>query len=223
MRHSRFHESRFFYSLRQEQSDTVGVFSAVAKAAKKRRQIVERRPMIDSLAHWYAVYTCANQEKRVAERLNALGVEHYLPLYSSARRWKDRRVRLQLALFPSYLFVYLLLSNRLTVLQIPGVVNLVGFKGVHIPIPDGEIAKVRELLLHGYVAEPHRYLAVGRRVRVVNGPLQGVEGVVLNRKNRQRFVISFEAIQRSISVEVAGFDLEPAGRQSLDGFTPVRV
>jgi transcription antitermination factor NusG len=198
-----------------EQNKEVDFSRTATKVAERRRVALESCPTTDSLPHWYAAYTRANHEKRIADRLSALEVEHYLPLYASLRRWKDRRVRLQLPLFPSYVFVCLSRRDRLAILQIPGVVHLVGCKGVPVPIPDGEIVRIREFLSQGYVAEPHRYLAVGRRVRVVNGPLQGIEGVVVNRKNRQRFVISFETIQRSISVEVAGFDLEPTGRQSL--------
>ena len=79
---------------------------------------------------WYAAYTTSNTEKRVAERLVARNVECFLPLYESVRRWKDRRVRLQLPLFPGYVFVHLALYDRLRVVQIPGLVRLVGFNGV---------------------------------------------------------------------------------------------
>jgi transcription antitermination factor NusG len=206
-----------------ERNNEVDFGRTATQVAERRKDTVESCPTTDSLPHWYAAYTRANHEKRIADRLGALEVEHYLPLYASVRRWKDRRVRLQLPLFPSYVFVCLSRKDRLAVLQIPGVVHLVGCKGVPIPIPDGEIVRIREFLSQGHVAEPYRYLTVGRRVRVASGPLQGIEGVVVNRKNRQRFVISFEAIQRSISVEVAGFDLEPAVRQSFENFAPVRV
>jgi len=164
--------------------------------------------------HWYAAHTSANHEKRIANRLSSLGIEHYLPLYVAIRRWKDRSVRLSRPLFPGYIFVRLLHGTRLAVLQIRGVANLVGSGGAPISIADSEILRIQGFLAQGYTAEPHRYLAVGRRVRVVNGPLQGIEGIVVNRRNRQRFVVSFESIQRSVSVEVAGFDLEPAGRES---------
>ena len=64
-------------------------------------------PLPDSFfkPHWYAAYTCAQHEKRVAAELDARTVEHFLPLYSSVRRWKDRRLTLELPLFPGYLFV----------------------------------------------------------------------------------------------------------------------
>src|SRR6266849_6613115 len=79
------------------------------------------------VARWYAAYTSAHHEKRVAEQLGVREVEHFLPLYESVRRWKDRRVKLQLPLFPGYVFVWLAPCVRLQVLLVPGVVHLVSF------------------------------------------------------------------------------------------------
>src|SRR5438552_15724183 len=86
-------------------------------------------------AHWYAVYTRANHEKRVAAELHARTVEHFLPLYSSVRRWKDRRVSQDLPLFPGYVFLRLALCERLRFVQIPTFVRLVGFNGTRAALP----------------------------------------------------------------------------------------
>src|SRR5215831_4249339 len=88
---------------------------------------------------WYAAYTCANHEKRVVQQLDIRGVESYLPLYDSLRRWKDRRMRLRLPLFPGYVFVRIALKDRLRVLEIPSVSRLVGFNGHPTPLPCSEI------------------------------------------------------------------------------------
>ena len=93
--------------------------------------------------HWYAAYTCAQHEKRVAAELGMREVEHFLPLYSSVRRWKDRRVTLDLPLFPGYVFVRLALRDRLRVVQIPSVVRLVGFSGLPTALPDEEMEILR--------------------------------------------------------------------------------
>ncbi len=157
---------------------------------------------------WYAAYTCANHEKRVAEQLLQRGVEHFLPLYDSVRRWKDRRVHLQLPLFPGYVFVHFALGDRLEVLQIPSVVRLVGFNGHPAALPEHEIASIREFLAIGHHAEPHPYLQVGRRARIRSGPLRGLEGILVRRKANWRFVLSLDLIQRSIRVDVDTADLE---------------
>jgi transcription antitermination factor NusG len=88
------------------------------------------------------------------------------------------------------------------------VVRLVGFDGHPAAVPQEEVTRVRQFLSEGFQAEPHKYLQAGRRVRVKSGPLEGMEGIFVRRKNRSRLVISFELIQRAMAVEVDGADLE---------------
>jgi transcription antitermination factor NusG len=159
-------------------------------------------------AHWYAAYTCAKHEKSVAAELGAREVEHFLPLYSSVRRWKDRRVQLDLALFPGYVFVRLALRDRLRVLQIPSVVRLVGFGALSTALPDEEMEILRNGLCQGLRAEPHPFLTAGRRVRITAGPFAGLEGVLKRKKSSLRLVVSLELIQRSVAVDVDAADVQ---------------
>ena len=156
---------------------------------------------------WYAAYTSANHEKRVAEQLGVREVEHFLPLYEAVRRWKDRRVRLQVPLFPGYVFVRMALRDRLRVQQVPGLARLVGFHGTPAALPDQEIEALRANLTSGVRAEPHPYITEGRRVRVKSGPLAGLHGILVKRKNKARFVVSVELIQRAMAVEIDEADL----------------
>jgi transcription antitermination factor NusG len=158
---------------------------------------------------WYAVQTCANHEKRVLQQLGQRTVEAYLPQYESVRRWQDRRVRLDLPLFPGYVFVHLALRDRLRVLQTPSVVRLVGFGGQPAALPDQEIDALRQGLTHEMRIEPHKYLKVGQRVRVKTGPLQGLQGILVRKKNVSRFVISLDLIMRSVATEIDVTELEP--------------
>jgi transcription antitermination factor NusG len=153
-------------------------------------------------ARWYAAYTCANHEKRVAAEMGSRDVEHFLPLYNSLRRWKDRRVKLELPLFPGYVFVRLALCNRLRVVQIPSVVRLVGFGGLPIALPDRDMEIMRSGLSQSVCAKPHPFLTVGRRVRIVAGPFAGLKGILTRKKNNLRVVVSIDPIQLSIAVEV---------------------
>ncbi len=165
--------------------------------------------------HWYAAYTCANHEKRVAAELQARAVEHFLPLYSSARRWKDRRVRLELPLFPGYVFVRLALREKLRVLQIPSLVCLVGFNGQPAALPDEELESLRSGLALQLRVEPHPYLVAGRRVRVKSGPLAGLEGILVRRKGKSRVVLSLDVIMRSIVADLDVVDLEPISQNRM--------
>jgi len=162
-----------------------------------------------SEARWYAAYTSANHEKRVAEQLGAREMEHFLPVYASVRRWRDRRVELKLPLFPGYVFVRMALAERLRVLQISGLARLVGFGGMPTALAEGEIETLRASLESGVRAEPHPFLTAGRRVRVNNGPLAGMEGILVRRKKQARFVVSVELIQRAMAVEMDEADLAP--------------
>lgn len=160
--------------------------------------------------NWYALYTCARHEKRVAEQVERRSFTCFLPLYRSVRRWKDRRKELELALFPSYVFVHMALENRLQVLQVPGVVRLVSFQGQPVALPADEMAALQRGLSGPLKIEPHPYLKAGRRVRVRSGLMQGLEGIFVRRKDRCRVIFSLDLIMRSVAVEVEEADLEAA-------------
>jgi transcription antitermination factor NusG len=165
---------------------------------------------------WYAAYTSAQHEKKVATELGRRNVESFLPLYSAERRWSDRRVRLELPLFPGYVFVHLALRDRLRVLQVPGVAKLVSFGGLPVVLPDKQIETLRAGLNGQVRAEPHPFLTVGRRMRVLRGPFQGAEGILVRKKGVYRMVLSLELIMRSVAVEVDVSEVEPVvppGRQ----------
>lgn len=159
-------------------------------------------------AHWYAIYTCAHHEKQVAAQLDVRAVEHFLPLYTSVRRWKDRGMTLDLPLFPGYVFIRLALPEKLRVLEIPSVVRLVGFNGQAAALPDEEMEILRSGLGQSLRAEPHPFLTVGRRVRITGGPFVGLEGVLKRKKSGLRVVVTLELIQRSVAVDVDAADVQ---------------
>jgi transcription antitermination factor NusG len=165
--------------------------------------------LVDSQLHWYAVYTSANHEKKAAGEISRRGVESFLPLYKTVRRWSDRRVQIERPLFPGYVFVHLALQDRLKVLRVPGVVRLVGFGALPAVLSNEQMEALRAGLNRPIKAEPHPYLTVGRRVRLKKGPFVGLEGILLRRKGNLRVVISIELIQRAIAVDADAADLEP--------------
>ena len=192
--------------------ESVGVMRKMQEhgSDKATRTLDQGAPRSQCEPRWYAAYTCANHERRVSEQLGLREVEHFLPTYCSVRRWKDRRVTLDLPLFPGYVFVRMGLRERLRVMQVPGVAQLVGFDGTPAAIPEEEIDALRKSLGRGVGVEPHPFLTAGRRVRLKSGPLAGVEGVLVRRKGNFRVVISIELIQRSVAVDADVADIEAA-------------
>jgi transcription antitermination factor NusG len=168
-------------------------------------------------AEWFAVYTAPRHEKQVAHQLNQRSVECFLPLYESVRRWKTGPARLELPLFPSYLFVRADRRERRKVVELPSVVNIIGNRLGPTAISKEEIESLRRVVVSGK-PEPHGYLEVGTRVRVVCGPLLGVEGVLVRRKGSLKLVVSVQTIMQSVAMEVAASDVEP-----VPGVTRSRV
>lgn len=171
---------------------------------------------------WHVVHTLAHREKQVAEQMQALRIECFLPLYRSLRRWSDRKKELHLPLFPGYVFARAALEQRRRILQLAGVAGFVNFQGTPAPVPDVEIAAMRQSLRGNLCVEPYPYLPLGRRVRVHSGPLAGREGILLARKGGLRLVLSIHLIQRSVAVEVNADEIEPvpAGRSMAVSWGP---
>jgi transcription antitermination factor NusG len=136
-------------------------------------------------------------------------IEHLLPLYTSRRQWKDRKVSLSMPLFSGYLFVRLCVRERLRVLEVPGVAGLVGIGSQPVPLADEEIRAIQGCMNPGSSIVPHPYLRVGNRARVRSGPFQGIEGIVVRTNNETRLVISFSLIQSSVTLEIDQIELEP--------------
>jgi transcription antitermination factor NusG len=162
----------------------------------------------DPSPQWFAAYTTPRHEKHVSELLAERNIETYLPLYRTVRQWKKScPIMLELPLFPCYLFVHISRSARGTVLGLPGVLSIVGSPKEPWPLPHFEIEALRLGTQVGKM-EPHPYLKVGERVRIKAGLMSGVEGILVRKKNEFRFVLTLEAIMRSVAVEVDANDLE---------------
>ncbi len=169
---------------------------------------------------WWALYTRHQHEKTVAEILSAKGFEVFLPLYESIRHWKDRSKKLTLPLFPCYVFVRGGLSRRLQVVTTPGV-HMILFHGEDVAmIPGVEIDTIRKAVEGPFRVEPHPFLKCGERVRVIRGSLQGVEGVLIRKKNLYRLVLSVDMMAKSVAVEIDATDVEPAPPLKSNGINP---
>jgi transcription antitermination factor NusG len=162
---------------------------------------------------WYAIRTRSRHEKIVAEQLRRQGIETFLPLVKRSRKWSDRVKEVELPLFAGYSFVRVVLfsADRLRVLQAHGVAGFVGIHGSGTPIPECQIQSIRTLLASKVPFEECTpSLAVGQRVRIRGGSLDGVEGILAARMGDQSLMISIEPIQRSLCIRVQGYTVESA-------------
>jgi transcription antitermination factor NusG len=151
----------------------------------------------------------------VARNLGQRQIEHFLPIYRTQHTWKDgTRATLDLPLFPGYVFVHIDLHDRVGVLEVPGVVSMIGTARQPAPLPDLEVEALRAGL-DPTKAEPHPLLTVGQRVRIKRGALSGVEGIVVRKKNGLQVVLTLSLLMQSIAIEINGDDVEIAG---IDGF-----
>jgi transcription antitermination factor NusG len=159
---------------------------------------------------WYAVYTRCHQERLVKTQLDGKEVENFLPTFERISQWKDRKKLIEVPLFPGYLFVKITLLKRLEVLKAYGAVQIVGNSTGPVPIPEEQIASVRRFVEVGLKCDPHPYLKVGKKAKIKEGPLAGFEGILVRKKSKSLFVLSVDLIQRSVSVELGSWLIEPA-------------
>ncbi len=157
---------------------------------------------LDLNQNWYAVCTRHQHEKAAARMLEYREFEVFLPLYAARHRWQDRIKEVSLPLFPGYLFVRERLDRLLPILTTPGVCRIVSCGGRPAVIPFSEIEGVRRIVESNLRVEPHPFLKSGDWVRVKHGPLAGLEGILLRKKNMTRLVLSVEMLGESAAVEV---------------------
>ncbi len=160
---------------------------------------------------WFAIHTYARHEKVVAQAVREQGIASFLPLVKQVRQWSDRRKVVELPLFGCYVFVKIAPTNdqRIRVLKVNGVLGFVGTHGMGISIPQAQIEAVRILVEEQLPVSSHPFLKIGERVRIRSGALAGVEGILVARSGERTLVISLDAIQRSLSVSVQGYDVVP--------------
>jgi transcription antitermination factor NusG len=162
--------------------------------------------------YWYCLHTRSRHEEVVFQRLEEKRIQAFLPRLEVWSRRKDRKKKIQKALFPGYLFVHELLDpyHRLEILKIPGVVRILGNEEGPAPVPDSQIESIQTILNGKSAVTPFPYLKEGQLVRVVYGPLKGSEGFLLKiKEGKEKLIISVDILQRSVAVEIDGASVEP--------------
>ena len=157
---------------------------------------------VDGEKAWYAVRTKPRHEKAAARALDALGQEPFLPLRRDRRRWSDRVKSPEVPLFPGYLFCRFCWEERRPIVTSPGITSIVSFGGKPSPVDPTEIGSLQRVVASGMPIEAQPFLAIGTRVRIRCGVMEGVEGILAVHKNQWRVVVTVTLLQRSVGVEV---------------------
>ena len=151
---------------------------------------------------WYALYTRHQHEKAVNQILTNKGFETFLPLYSTPHRWKDRTKVVSVPLFPCYVFLRSALERRLAIMTTPGIHSIVSSAERPCSIPPAEIDAIRRAVESGARVEPHPLLKRGDWVRIKCGPLEGMQGILVRKKNLYRLILSVEMLGKAAAVEI---------------------
>jgi transcription termination/antitermination protein NusG len=166
-------------------------------------------PELNGIPLWYAIRTRSRHEKQVRDRFVALGIEQLLPTVKRLNQWKDRKKEVESPLFPGYCFGRFSWQDRLSVLTIAGVVEIIGSGGRPEAIPEHEIEAIKVLVTSTLRYDAHPYLREGMAVEVIRGPLEGVRGILVRKDKRHRLVISVHLIQQAAAVEIDASDVVP--------------
>ncbi len=158
---------------------------------------------------WYALRTRSRHEKVVCDQLTQKGIEQLLPTVKRLSQWKDRKKQIEIPLFSGYCFARFPWTERLPVLQVAGVVNVVGSGHRPEPIPEEQIQSLMTLMVSTLPYDQYPYLREGMAVEVVRGPLQGIRGSLVRKDKPHRLIISVHLIRQSVAVEIDASDVTP--------------
>jgi transcription antitermination factor NusG len=159
--------------------------------------------------YWYAIRTRSRAEKVVRDQLTGRAIEQFLPLVKRVSQWKDRKKVIEFALFQGYCFGRFCHDQKLTVLQIPGVVEIVGSGHSPEPVLEEEIMALQHAVGYPRACEPHPYLEEGKSVLVLRGPFEGIKGTLVRKGDRCRLVLSIRLIRQSVAVHIDADDVTP--------------
>ncbi|MDN5217521.1 UpxY family transcription antiterminator [Fulvivirgaceae bacterium BMA12] len=161
--------------------------------------------------NWYVVYTYPNSEKKIYNELNKREITAYLPTKGVVRQWSDRKKKLEVPLFPNYVFVNIPPKDMWMVLMVNGVVKFVSFNGTPAVVRDSEIDLVKRLSSKANVVSNKNFYIRGEKVQVKEGVFSGLVGKVMNKKGMTRLYVELETAHLMFSI-----DIEAALLKKLD-------
>jgi transcription antitermination factor NusG len=167
-----------------------------------------------SSSFWYALWVRSRHERAVSELLLGKGIETFLPVCRSRRRWSDRIREVEIPLIPGYVFCRLDPKNRLPILTTPGVVNIVGAGKIPEPVDEIEMQSLIAAAQSGVHLRLWPFLKAGHRVVIEEGPLRSLEGILVTTKGEDQLILSVTLLQRSVAVAVDRRWIRPLGNSA---------
>ncbi len=162
---------------------------------------------------WFALRVRPRSEQVVAASAANKGFETFLPVFEARRKWSDRYQTVELPLFPGYIFSRLKVEHRLPLLMIPNVLHFVGIGRTPVPVDAEEIDAIQTAVRSGLLTEPWPFLTVGQKVRLEEGPLAGIEGLLVEVRKQRRLVVSVSLLGRSVAVVIDRHWVRPVDRR----------
>ena len=151
---------------------------------------------------WYVVYTYPKAERKVCDRLNEVGINSFLPLHKVVRQWSDRKKKIEVPLFPNYVFVYIALQGQYEVLSVKEIVRFISFEGKPTVVPEIEIESLKSILTSNVEIYKECSYKPGTPVKVVSGTFSGVIGTFVREDSKCRLLVQVKALNQTISVSL---------------------
>lgn len=163
--------------------------------------------MRDIRKHWFVFYTKSRHEKKVYELLDRAGYEVFLPMQKVMRQWSDRKKKVEMPLFNSYIFVKTFEHDLIAVLKTPGVAWTIIYNGRPAILREEEYAMIQRFITSGLFIETAPLtedFAPGDKAQVMDGPLAGTTGILSGNANQQKLSVVLEGINQVVRVEIKG-------------------
>jgi len=149
---------------------------------------------------WYVLHTKSRREKKLVERCSVLGIPSYLPLRRNMTVCRGRRHAADVPMFPGYAFAYLRREDRIEVYRTGHTANVIDVFDQQGLLSD--LRRIKEVHDRGGLLVPEPVVKRGARVRIVDGPLAGLDGIVRTRKGKSRLILSVDCIRQAVACEV---------------------
>lgn len=163
----------------------------------------------EAKSKWHIAYTMPKSEKRAYLKLTQLGVGAFLPLQKVVRIWADRKKRLEVPLFPNYIFINTSDANRFEILRMKEIIRYVSFCGTPAIVSDSLIDSLKKITFGDFEVTSNVW-SEGMTIKILDGPFMGVEGILLKRQGSKRLLVKIEALQRAISIDISSNAVVPA-------------